>query len=249
MKIDFTFKTYVAAALLFLSFGKMQAQSVVINEFMASNTTTIADQNGQFDDWIELYNTSNAAVNIGGWILTDNPANLTKWDFPANTFIPANGYLIVWADEDSSQVGFHANFKLSSLGEQLMLINPSGAVMQNITFGPQQSDKGYARSPNGTGGFVIKNPTFNANNDTGISAVDEAGQGSSLRIFPNPTSSGEVTLRSENQASEQVEVFDQLGRLRLKTVFFNETKMDVSGLPAGLYVVKTATGRQMLLVQ
>ena len=222
--------------------SKMLAQStVVINEVMASNVATVSDQDGEFDDWIELYNNSNSAVNLTGWILTDNPANLTKWDFPANTSIPANGYIIVWADEDSSQVGLHANFKLSAAGEQLMLINASSSTVQDITFGAQQVDMGYARSPNGTGSFVIKNPTYKANNDTGISAVGEAEQAALLAVFPNPASGGEVTLRSEKQGRQTVEVFDQFGRLRLKTAFFNETKMDVSYLPVGLYFVKNGS--------
>ncbi|MBK9015293.1 MAG: lamin tail domain-containing protein [Saprospiraceae bacterium] len=250
MKIKFTIKVGILAMLFFLAFGKMSAQSaVVINEVMASNVATIADQDGEFDDWVELYNNSNSTVDLSGWFLSDNPDNPDKWDFPANTSIPAGGYLIVWADEDSSQVGLHANFKLSAAGEQLLLINASGSTVQDIAFGAQQADKGYARSPNGTGSFVIKNPTFKANNDTGISAVGEAALAKMLTISPNPVSDGEATLRSEKQGLQTVEVFDQLGRLRLKTAFFNEAKMDVSELPAGLYVVKTEATRQMLLVR
>ena len=243
-------KTLTAFSFFFLAFGKMGAQNpVVINEIMASNMTTIADENGEFNDWIELYNTSGSAVDLGSWFLTDNPANLTKWDFPTNTSIAAHGYLIIWADEDSSQGPLHTNFKLSALGEQLMLINASGAVVQNITFGAQTTDKGYARSPNGTGSFIIKNPTFKANNDTGVSATTEAEQAEMLTIFPNPVSGGEVVLRSEKQGKQTVEVFDQLGRLRLETAFFNETKLDVSQLPAGLYFIKTENNMLALSIR
>ena len=250
MKFKFTIKSGILATLSFLAFGKMSAQSAVaINEVMASNVATIADQDGEFDDWVELYNNSNSAVSLSGWFLSDNPDNLTKWDFPAGTSIAAHDYLIVWADEDSSQVGLHANFKLSAAGEQLLLINASGSAVQDITFGAQQADKGYARSPNGTGSFVIKAPTFKANNDTGISAVDEAEQAKMLTIFPNPAKGSEVNLRSEKQGQQTVEVFDQLGRLRLKTAFFNETSIDLSEWPAGLYVVKSGLARQMLVVQ
>ena len=249
MKLNFTTKTLAAFLFCLFAFGKVGAQTpVVINEFMASNTSTITDEAGEFNDWIELYNTSSSAVSLNGWFLTDNPANLTKWDFPTNISIPANGYLIIWADEDSSQGPLHANFKLSALGEQLMLINGSGAIVQDITFGAQQADKGYARSPNGTGSFVIKNPTFKANNDTGISAVGDVTQAEILAIFPNPASGGEVVLRSEKPVQQTVEVFDQLGRLRLKKAFFNETKMDVSDWSAGMYLIKTGTTRQILVV-
>ncbi len=249
MKLDFTAKTLATFLFCLFAFGKVGAQTpIVINEFMASNTSTIADEAGEFNDWIELYNTSGSPVSLNGWFLTDNPANLMKWDFPTNVSIPAYDYLIIWADEDSSQGPLHANFKLSALGEQLMLINASGAIVQDVTFGAQQSDKGYARSPNGTGSFVIKNPTFKANNDTGISAVGDEAQAEILAIFPNPASDGEVVLRSEKPVQQTVEVFDQLGRLRLKKAFFNETKMDVSDWPAGMYLIKTETTRQILAV-
>ncbi len=237
-------------ALVFLAFGKVAAQSsVVINELMASNQTYITDENGEYEDWIELYNTSNGPVDISGWHLTDKPDNLTKWKFPTNTSIPSQGYLIVWADEDSSQGPLHANFKLSAAGERLMLVNAGGSIVQDITFGAQQTDKGYARSPNGTGNFVIKNPTFKANNDTGISAVDEAARARALTVFPNPASGVEVVLRSEMPGFQTVEVFDQLGRLRWSTAFFNETKMDVSDWAAGFYLVKSGSAHQVLVVQ
>ena len=92
---------------------------------------------------------------------------------------------------------------------------------------------------NVVGAFVIKDPTFKANNDTGVSATGEAERAELLTIFPNPASGGEVILRSEKQGKQSVEVFDQLGRLWLKTAFFNETKLEVSQLPAGLYFIKT----------
>ncbi len=250
MKLNFTIKTLACLAVCLLAFGKMAAQSsVVINEFMASNQTFITDENGEFEDWIELYNNSNSAVNLTGWFLTDNPANLTKWDFPTNTSIAANGYLIIWADEDSIQGPLHANFKLSALGEQLLLINASGSTVQDISFGAQTADMGYARSPNGTGSFVIKNPTFKANNDTGISAVGDVEQQDLLAIFPNPVGDGEVILRSEKTENQVVLVYDQLGRQRLKTSFFNQTTVDLSDWPAGIYFVQSSAGQQILVKQ
>lgn len=250
MKLNFTLKTLSVLAFLGVALGKMEAQSsVVINEFMASNTETAADENSEFEDWVELFNNSNSAVNLGGWFLTDNPDNLDKWEFPANTSIPANGYIIIWADEDSSQGPLHANFKLSASGEQLLLVNGNGSTVQDISFGQQQADKGYARSPNGTGNFVIKNPTFKANNDTGISAVGNVEQQDLLDIFPNPVSDGTVVLRSENTENQKVAIYDQLGRLRLQTSFFTQTSLDLSDWPVGVYIVKSSAGQQILVKQ
>lgn len=250
MKLNFTLKTLVFSAFFGLAFGKLAAQSsVVINEFMASNQTYVTDENDEYEDWIELYNNSNSSVNIGGWFLTDNPDNLDKWEFPSNTSIPAHSYLIVWADEDSSQGPLHANFKLSAAGEVLMLLNSSGSVLQDITFGQQEADKGYARTPNGTGNFVIKNPTFKANNDTGISAVDDVERQDLLRISPNPVSDGRLVLRSEKTGKQTVVVYDQLGRQRLQADFYSQTILDISNWTSGIYWVKTETSVQQLVVR
>ena len=78
---------------------------------------------GQFEDWIELYNTTGQAIDISGYFLTDNEINLTKWQIPQGTVLNANDYLIIWADEDASQGKFHANFKFSANGESLLLLN------------------------------------------------------------------------------------------------------------------------------
>lgn len=206
---------------------------------MASNQSTIADQDGEYDDWIELYNNSSTPVSLSGWFLSDKADNLDKWDFPADASIAANGYLIVWADEDSSQVGLHANFKLSAAGEQLLLINASGNIVQDITFGTQQADKGYARSPNGTGSFVIKNPTFKANNDTGISASNDRNQHTyQLEVFPNPATHTGVVLKSNAPTPLPVSIFNSQGHLIGTTTLLGEAKIETANLPAGQYWIK-----------
>ncbi len=250
MKLQNTFSAAIVATMIFLAFGNASAQSgVVINEIMASNQTYITDENGEYEDWVELYNNSSSSVNLGGWFLTDNPDNLDKWEFPTNTVIPAMGYIIIWADEDSSQGPLHANFKLSIMGEDLLLINASGATIQDITFGQQQADKGYARSPNGTGNFTIKNPTFKANNDTGISSANEVEKAEVLVISPNPATGNEVVLRSKSAEKQAVAIYDQLGRERLRTSFFNQTTIDISNWPTGIYFLKTSGRTQLLAVQ
>lgn len=139
------------------------SQNVVINEFMASNTT-IPDPAGQFDDWIELYNNTATPINLGGMYLSDDPTSPMKWQFPSNTILGANSFLIVWADEDSNQAGLHANFALSANGEHIRLSASNGTVIDSITFGPQIANISMARIPNGTGTFVQTLPTFNSLN-------------------------------------------------------------------------------------
>jgi len=140
-------------------------RSVVINEIMAENVSTVSDPAGEFVDWIELYNNSSQPKNISGYYLTDNPLNLVKWRFPVGTVIPPGDYLIVWANDDPDVSALHTNFKLSSAGEQLLLLNDDLELVDSITFGPQLPDMSFARVLNGTGNFISQPATFGANNN------------------------------------------------------------------------------------
>ena len=141
---------------------------VVINELMAGNEKTIADPQGDFDDWIELRNLTDAEVDLAGLYLTDDPTNPRKWAFPVGAKIPAGGYLMIWADENASETaGLHANFKLEKSGEQVLLIDTDAnlnAVLDAVTFGAQQSDRSWGRSPGDAAKFVLAQPTPGATN-------------------------------------------------------------------------------------
>lgn len=145
----------------------VNAGDVVINEFMAQNDS-IPDPAGEFDDWIEFYNNTANPLNLGGMYLSDDPTLPTKWQFPANTIIDANGYLIVWADNDSGQAGLHANFALSANGEQIIFSNTNVSILDSVTFGAQVTNRSMARIPNGTGPFLPARPTIAANNNSGL---------------------------------------------------------------------------------
>jgi hypothetical protein len=122
---------------------------VVINEFMASNASTLADPQGQFDDWVELRNLSEVELDIGGMYLSDNPSNLLKWRIPTGTMIPGDGFLIIWCDEDGqASPGLHASFKLSSGGESLRLTDTDAqgnVLLDFVDFTVQQTDVSTGR--------------------------------------------------------------------------------------------------------
>ena len=128
---------------------------VVINELMAFNTKSLTDPQGQYEDWLELHNLTNGAVNLSGMYLTDKMDNLKKWEFPENATIPAHGYLLVWLDEDGkAKEGLHANFKLSRNGETVMLVDADkrgNQVLDTVTFEKQEKDVALGRWPNGSG--------------------------------------------------------------------------------------------------
>lgn len=212
---------------------------VVINELMASNSTTVADQDGEYEDWVELYNNTSAGINLNGYYLTDNPTNLTKYKFP-NVTIDGNGYIIVWLDGDTLQQGLHADFKLSASGEELLLINANLQVVDKVVFGAQTTDVSYARFPNGTGEFTSRPPTFNMSNGTGTSTIDLAKE-LGVKIYPNPTRD---ILNIEIKEGEELEVdiFNALGQ-RVRGFQLNEKmQLDVSNFQNGMYYF-SAQGR------
>ena len=124
--------------------------SVFINEILANNVSINMDESGEYDDWIELYNADDEAINIGGLFLTDDAENLEKWMIPFDTEIQAQSFLLLWCDEDQEQGEFHTNFKLSGAGEYLFLVNFDGVtILNSITFATQSANISYGRMPDG----------------------------------------------------------------------------------------------------
>jgi len=124
---------------------------VVISEFMAVNTRTTNDLDGDSSDWIELFNLESYAVNLDGWFLTDSTNNLTRWRLP-NYVLPGRGLLLVWASEKNrTNVGapLHTNFKLDKAGEYLALLDARTNVVSEFAprFPAQSDDVSFGRDP------------------------------------------------------------------------------------------------------
>ncbi|MDA8896267.1 CotH kinase family protein [Bacteroidia bacterium] len=207
---------------------------LVINEVAASNKTIIADNQGDYDDWIELYNNTATEVSLKGYYLSDNSAE-QKWIFP-DVRIPANGYLLVWADKDTMSDGLHANFKLSSSGEGIFLWDTSKLLIDNISFGQQTEDRTIGRSPNGTGSFFAMKATpweFNEsvhNDSTTDKSLDAT-------IYPNPTD-GIITLSVNKFIGLHLHIYDLKGRLLLEQdISSKKSSLDVSFLKSGMYLI------------
>lgn len=168
---------------------------VRIDEFLAINNTTIQDPAGEWEDYVELHNSSAAAVNVGGMYLTDNLLNPTKFMLPAGTTIGPNGVLLVWCDEDGTQGPLHANFKLAGGGEDLALFAANGATLLDVfTFGPQVADVATGRLFDGGLPWVsLPVPTPNALNaglacgSRPYSALDSTSHSLVLSVSSPPT--------------------------------------------------------------
>jgi hypothetical protein len=136
---------------------------VFINEWMASNLTTIQDPADlKYEDWFELYNPGSAAIDLTGYTLTDDLLNSDLWEIPAGTVIPAGGFLLIWADQNGTQNApgvLHADFKLSASGESIGLFAPDGTQVDAVTFGAMAADEARGRLPDGSDTIGQTSPT------------------------------------------------------------------------------------------
>ena len=137
--------------------------AVVLNEAVSDNETVLTDEAGEFDDFVELFNHSDQAIDLSGFTLTDRYGDPDKWAFPAGTTIAPQSTLIVWCDENLLQGPLHASFKLSKDGEGVYLFapGPSFPILVNSLLLPElAADQSYARFPDaGARAGVSDQPT------------------------------------------------------------------------------------------
>lgn len=158
-----------ASATLTVEFTGDQNQlppKLVINEWMALNQSTIADPvDGDFDDWLELYNAESVELNLTGFALTDDLKQPAKWVFPPETKIASGGYLLVWADgeteQNESSESLHAGFQINGDGELMALFDPEGSLLDLVRFSKQTADISMGRILGDSSGepMVLSIPT------------------------------------------------------------------------------------------
>ncbi len=214
------------------------ANDLVINEFLASNDFVVADQDGEYDDWIELYNNGSTTINLENYHLSDDGLDLSKWTFPAGATIAPNSYFIVWADDDGSQAGYHANFKLSAGGETIYLSDTSGTVLDQITYTTQVTDTAYARFPNGTGNFQAMMATFNAENTLFNSVRTLEGGVIDLKAYPNPAQySFNLEITEAEEQKRTVLIHDIYGQLIYENSITKSLSIETTRWASGVYIV------------
>lgn len=132
------------------------ALPLFINEWMASNSAIPDPTDGHYDDWFEIYNPNNVAVDLTGYSLTDNLADpLGRYVIPNGWSIAPGQFMLVWADGDSptNAAQLHVPFKLDRTGENIALFAPNGSLVDSITFGLQTNNISQGRYPNGAATF------------------------------------------------------------------------------------------------
>ena len=162
------------------SLKETEDMGLYINEFMASNATTICDSFGSYSDWIELYNSTDTDMDISGFGISDNLSQPMKYRFPDGTTIAAKGYLVVFCsgNEGMQNGELHAPFGLRSYGEDVVIANRAGRIIDSYSFKNQETDVSMARIPDGAGELQSNSqpsPGY-PNTGAGYSAFDAANR-------------------------------------------------------------------------
>ena len=160
---------------------------VTISELMAANRTVLQDEDGDYSDWLELYNGGSAPVSLAGCALSDDDANQRKWMLPDIALQPGE-YRLVFAsgkDRRDAEGELHANFKLSASGEAVRLYDPAGEVLTYVEYDGIEADASLSRQPDGTMTAELKPTPGFENTELGARrALSVAGR-NSLGLYIN----------------------------------------------------------------
>jgi spore coat protein CotH len=214
-----------------------------INEFMATNDTTITDEYGDSGDWIEVYNAGSEVVNLGGKFLSDNLENPDKWQMPDYDLEPA-GFVLFWADDDPDKGPFHTNFKLAAEGEELGIFDSESTgfyPLDTLAFGPQQTDISQGRFADGGHEWrYYPNPTPGISNL--FDAVAEFEKPNMFQIFPNPNAGNTLYISSP----QNLKIYNLSGQEIYSAQQVNE--IDLSEFAPGFYLIQNNKGGSCKLV-
>ena len=148
-----------------LAIGTAAGQSGLLISEIAPAGTTLADEEGEFEDWIELYNHTAEPVQLAGYSLSDDPAEPLPWVLPEGLTVGPYGFVVLWADDDEEDGPRHLDFGLKRSGEAVVLRDPTGAIADSVAYPAVPFRASYARGPAG-GFFLCGAPSPGAPNPT-----------------------------------------------------------------------------------
>ncbi|HOY04782.1 MAG TPA: CotH kinase family protein [Saprospiraceae bacterium] len=227
-------------------------QDIVINEFVATADSSggIADPDGGYPDWLELYNNSDTEVSLDGYYLSNDRDFLKHWAFPSGTQIGAGEYLIVWADRDVHESGLHADFKLDKDGGQIFLSHEDYSLIDSVEYTIQSGNIASARIPNGTGPFTAQAPTFNANNTVSALSDPEELMPLEIEVRPQPAVDW-LSIQLKQHTLEHSPTFQILNTLGQNvgrfTITGNAATIDVRYLNPGVYYLNGTIGMNRVM--
>lgn len=229
-------------------------QDLIINEILADPAGDITGdsngdgtRNGTEDEFIELYNAGTQPLDISGYTMEDGYS--TRHTFPAQTTIGSGEFFVLFGG--GSVDNFNGNSQVSSSGslglnngtDSVILKNASGNIVVQVDYTDGGNDQSVGRSPDFTGEFVLHttispNALFSPgleNDDPSLSIQDALIN--MFKVYPNPSNTGFVNIKSNQMGAVQAQVFDMLGKQMIDTAVVGE-RLEVSSLNAGIYIVK-----------
>ena len=171
----------------------------VISEFLAINDAAHADEEGEYDDWIEIYNPLETLQDLGGLYLSNDREDPTVWRVPQDTVVAPLGRLLIWLDNDSEQGSLHAPFRLSGSGGVILLTDRDGVTpLDEIAFPAQYPDIAFGRatSESESAAFLLTPTPGEPNDPTGVSAIGGVTYSRPAGVFSKPF---EITLSTETE--------------------------------------------------
>jgi hypothetical protein len=213
---------------------------IVINELMSENSI-ISDEYGEYDDWIELVNTTDYAFGTVALSLSNDQNNLSKWPLPIQ-LLGSGEHLTIWLD-DSTQGIYHADFSIEA-GDTLWLSYGPTQIIDSIVVGEQQGVTSIGRYPNGTGTFQEMIATQGMTNEV----LDRDLVAADIFIYPNPASLS-FTVKTNQDASCEIELFTMDGRNLMSSLTLegNSTQViDSSALAEGLYLLNVTYNNERI---
>ncbi|MDO4546749.1 MAG: lamin tail domain-containing protein [Clostridia bacterium] len=188
--------------------------SLIINEVMSDNQTYVRCADGNYCDYIELYNASNAPVSLSGYTLTDDESKPQKWSFGDGATIGAGEYLIVYASgtADDAAGEIHASFKISSAGEAVRLYDRNGALLDSVNVPALSGDESYSRAADGSFTSEIPPTPGYSNDQTGINAVAARTDAQNpLGVYINEAIASARKPNSNDSAYDWIELYNSTG--------------------------------------
>jgi hypothetical protein len=194
-------KQIIVFILFFLGYSGYT--QVIISEFQSSNNSTICDEWGDYDDWIELYNPNNHSVNIEGMVLKNN-AHI--WGIPVgdtSTLLSPGSYFLIWADHEESEGIFHANFRLST-SESIIICEPdSNTVIDSVIIPSLSDDFSYGVCPDGEWRIFNVPSPMEVNNCE--STINQAIRTNDFLIYPEITRD-KIFVKIPNNVKDRINI-------------------------------------------
>ena len=235
-----------------------------INEVSAANDIFV-NEFFKHNDWVELFNTTDADIDVEGMYLSDNPEKPMKYQItkvpntenpiPNSTIIPAHGYLIIWCDKLTPESQLHASFKLDADGGDVLLTAADKSWSDRISYMPMNGDESVGRYPDGSSNVVTMNvPTIAKSNlagsystvisqpeQTGIDDIHDITTGLSMRYVV-----GRLVVRSPfSNGSAKMDIYNVAGvsfGSRNVSLYGGYAELSLDDLPSGYYIARLSDG-------